>query len=443
MSAKGSIPPTLPVEFTERIIYLMGDIWKPQMKIGAAVSFDGALDEARLGQALVLLTDAEPVLGCRFVADTKPPIWQRLEGLGTATMLRVSGSENPAADASAFVAEPLDPCAGPQLQASLLKGLDGDTLAIKMTHVAVDGGAVKEGLYLLADIYRRLAHEPGWVPVPNLDGVRSPFAEAGLLEKFRAVRAAGINMPPSDWRIDARDTRGPVIYAADEVAPDVLRAAARLGKSAGATVNDIILTGYLRALCTTLQAAPGSDTPIQISCELRKHLPEGTRTALSNISNVWCVTVPPIADEDFAGTLARVVERTVAWKESGSARGEALAIPITNKVMRRTSLAPMRKMLEKGMMQSTDEKVYPTLTNIGIIDDALLDFGDPAPSDAWLLGPSSPSAPVLTASTYRDRLHLAIGFEPDAMDERMITAIATQTAQEIVAWVSGREIQVA
>lgn len=80
MNTKAEIPATLPVEFVDRTVYVGGELGFYRAQLGGVVLFDGRLDEARLGRALRHLLDAEPVLGCRLVANAVPPVWQRLDG---------------------------------------------------------------------------------------------------------------------------------------------------------------------------------------------------------------------------------------------------------------------------------------------------------------------------------------------------------------------------
>ncbi len=129
-----------------------------------------------------------------------------------------------------------------------------------------------------------------------------------------------------------------------------------LGKSVGATVNDIILTAFYRTLYRVLHAAPVSGTPISVSCELRKHLPAGTKTALGNISSALQVTVPPVANEGFDGTLARVLEATRKWKRAGAGRSVSVSIPIIDGFMRNRGLAFFRKMVAKASEAAGDQQ---------------------------------------------------------------------------------------
>jgi NRPS condensation-like uncharacterized protein len=297
-------------------------------------------------------------------------------------------------------------------------------------------------LYLIGEFYRTLGERPDWTPVPNLDGVRRPTAQAGVIERLRSLPRTGLSFPPSEWGPVDLGGHGAGRYASATVEPDVLRSAIALGKSVEATVNDIILTAEYRTLYRLREARPGTKTPLTISCELRKHLPPGTKTALSNISSAWAISVSPARDEAFEGTLARVVEATRAWKHAGAGKAVALAMPLASALMRRQGLALARKMMIKMTDGDADPDFAAGLTNIGVIDDTRLDFGAPTPvGDAWLLGPVSPTVLILTASTYQDRLHLTLGTEFASMGDWPVSGVVEGTAREIEAWVGAHAVE--
>ena|GEM_PF-6691475 len=309
-----------------------------------------------------------------------------------------------------------------------------------MGHLAADGGALKETLYLLGEIYRTLADHPDFEPEPNLDGVRAPLAKAGLIERLGSSSASDLKTPPSDpdWYVPLLGGRGPASYVSASVEPVVFRSALELARARGATANDVILTALYRTLWRLSDVAPGAQTPLMFTCELRKHLPPGTKTAIANISSAAWVSVPPAGTEEFDATLSRVAEATQAWKRSGAGKGSALGIPIIHKMTRKRGLGFIRKMM------SPKEEADPTrgavlLTNIGVVDADRLDFGaNVAIADAWLLAPVSPMGAGLAASTYRDRLHLTAGVEFASMSEELVNEVLAGTAHEITGWVASQ-----
>jgi NRPS condensation-like uncharacterized protein len=396
------------------------------------VGFDDRLDERRLRRAMRLLLDAEPVLGCRFAADEVPPVFHRLRNLDSAQLLTVRSSEDPGADAAAFIAEPFDED-DPQTRAMLLHSSSSDVLALRLCHLAADGGAVKETLYLLGEIYRLLGEQPDFVPMPNVDGVRSPMAQAGLMERLGSLSGSDLKTPPSDddWYVPLLGERGPAAYVSASVGPDVFRAALGFAKATGATANDVVLTALYRTLWRLSDVVPAANTPLMFTCELRKHLPPGTKTAIANISSATWISVPPVGAEAFDGTLARVTEATQTWKRSGAGKGSAIGIPIIYRMTRKKGLSFIRKMMTPKE-EMDPKRGAVVLTNIGVIDSERLDFGvGAAVSDAWLLAPVSPMGAGLAVSTYRERLHLTAGVEFASMSEDLVNEVLTGTADEI------------
>jgi NRPS condensation-like uncharacterized protein len=440
MSTGATIPTTIPAEFVDRTVCVGAEIGYYRLELGGVVSFDGKLDEARLRRAVRLLLDAEPVLGCRFVSDAVPPVFERLHNLDAMQLLDVCDSEDPVSDAAAFIAEPFDPERDPQVRALLVRGSASDMLALRVGHLAADGGAVKEMLYLLGEIYRTLAAQPDFIPEPNIDGVRAPIAKAGLIERLGSLSGSDQKTPPSDseWYVPTLGGRGPASYVSTTVEPETFRSALNLAKAEGATANDVILTALYRTLYRLSGVTPGSKTPLMFTCELRKHLPAGTKTAVANISSATWITVPPAGPEGFNSTLGRVVEATQAWKRSGAGKSNAMGIPIIHKMTRKKGLASIRKMMApKEDMDPTRGAIV--LTNIGVIDTDRLDFGAETPvADSWLLAPVSPVGAGLAASTYRDRLHLTAGVEFASMSESVVSGVLEETANEIVEWVGSR-----
>jgi NRPS condensation-like uncharacterized protein len=177
--------------------------------------------------------------------------------------------------------------------------------------------------------------------------------------------------------------------------------------------------------------------------DLRKHLAAGTKTAVANISSAWTVHLTAVEGEGFDDTLARVVDETRAWKATGAGKALAAGLPFARRMFGRNAVAIFRKQAGK-LMNGDAGGAIPVFTNIGVIDEARLDFGpDAAVTDAWLFAPASHQGLGLAASTYRDRLHLSYGTEFAAMDERLANDLVEGTAQAIESWVDATAAQFA
>lgn len=431
-----AIPTSIPSEFTEWVVYLMAEAGFMLPQLGAVLVVDGRLDHVRLERAVRLAMDAEPVLGSRFVDDERRPYWERVGSLEAFEALALSDTPDARSAALEYVGRPIEPCLGPQLSARLFRGVESDVLALRLSHVAVDGAAVKECAYLVADLYRRLDREPAFTPSPNLDGVRNVGTvakRATPLDRLRAMRPAD-PFPATNWGFPRHsDERGRPVHLLRTIAAETFREVRAFGRDRGATVNDLVLAAYYRVLFDGLGPGAGAHTPVQLSCDLRPWLPAGTATAFANISSVWSVSMAVPHAERFEDTLERVVERTKAWKASDPALSTALSLSIAERFLGTRGFSRMRGQMLASLAKMTDTSGYPVLTNVGVLDDARLTLGDEAAvSEAFLLGPVAyPPGFVLTASSYRDELTLSSGIDRLALPAEMAELVLEGVAAEL------------
>jgi NRPS condensation-like uncharacterized protein len=427
-------PTTIRAEFMDWIVSLMVESKMMGAQMGAAVRFSTRLDETRVGRAVRLLEDVEPVLGSRFVVDGVPR-WERMPDLDSRTTLELLPSSDPETDAASYVASGLDPRRGPQVCAAVLRGRDGDTLVVKTTHVALDGGALKQMLYLLGRLYRALDGDPGFVPEPDPRprSLRSIAKTATLGERLRAVRLRR-NFPPTDWCVPGMGGEGSPTYLETAIEPDAFGALIAFGKKHGATVHDLLLTAYYRSLFAELKPPPGARTPINMSADLRPWLPPDAVMALANLPATWAVTITPVEGEAFEGTLERVVEQTREWKAGDVGPTRAVESELGNRLVRVLGMGTLRRHWA-SITRRLEGTGYPSLTNLGQIDSAALDFGEDAPvADAYLFGPIGyPGGLIVTASTFRGRLRIGAGIDLRSTDAALARRVLEGTLAEMLA----------
>ena len=148
-------PRRYPAPALDRILHLARCLHDGQSR--SVVTFSGSLDTERMARAFRLSLDAEPVLGCRFVAHPWRPYWERLPDAKLVSPLSVveTGSENSLHD---WLAGPLDASADIQVRACLFRG-SKEKLAVKLSHEAADASGMLDYLNLVAAIYRESADQ--------------------------------------------------------------------------------------------------------------------------------------------------------------------------------------------------------------------------------------------------------------------------------------------
>ncbi len=432
------IPQTLRAEFMDWIVDLTVDSGMMGAQLGVAVRFGGRIEAGRMSRAVRLMLDAQPVLGSRFVADGLPR-WERLSDLDDRVTLEILAGTDPEQDAAAYVARGLDPAEGPQVRVAVLSGPVGDTLVLKSTHVAVDGGGLKQMLYLLGDLYRKLADDPDFAPEPDRRprSLASIARTAGFADRLRAVRFRR-NFPRTDWAVPGLGGEGQPMYLADAIGPEDFGPLAAFGKARGATIHDLLLAAYFRALFAELKPLPGAHTPVNMSADLRPWLPKDAVMPLANLPATWAVTVTPVEGELFEGTLARVVERTRAWKASDVGRTRAVESVLGDRLVRMLGWGTLHRHW-KWISRAFEGTGYPSLTNIGEIDESRVDFGEGLPvEDAYLFGPIGyPGGLIVTASTFRRLMRLSAGIDARSTDVTLAQRVLDGTAAELRAVARG------
>ncbi len=113
------IPQRIEAQTFDWAVYTLAILFQPDIQL--VTDLDGPADPERLGRALRLLLDAEPVLGCRFVPAPHKPYWARLKDweLDEAELLEVVRDDHPFDDGEVAFRWPLatDGLAGPQVKA--------------------------------------------------------------------------------------------------------------------------------------------------------------------------------------------------------------------------------------------------------------------------------------------------------------------------------------
>lgn len=395
---------------------------------------DGQLDGRRLARAFRLSLDAEPVVGCRFVRHRGRFSWERradLDLLPLCLTLPCPDPQTHERELQRFIVAPMDITAGPAATARLLRG-EADTLVVKLHHFAADGFGLLRFLMVLATTYRELAADPGYRPRPNL-------GERGLGPVLRRVGPLGMLIALGSLRPPPRAASwGPIAtgasyagraFAMRRLGPERVRALRAWGHAHQVSVNDLLLTALYSALAATIGAAPGRPLTVGVPVDLRRHLAPGQSPPVCNLSNSANVTINYRPGASFDEILRQVHPAMRSLKTTGrglalAALAEALAIP--GFALARTAFEQMlRRIAPLG-------SAAPFLSNVGVIDAGLVDFGHVMVTDAYGLGSVSlPPGLLLTASTFRETMTLAIGYCATATEGRLVERVLDRLAEEL------------
>ncbi len=406
------------------------------MEIGCHLAFGERLDEDVLRRAVRLSLDAEPILGCAYVTEALRAWWERLpeEVLDARSPFSIAESATPDADAIAFQCQPVDD-AGPQVAVHLLRSAGGDHVSIRISHVVADGQSMKQYAYLLAELYSRLLAEPDYTPAPNLSArPSSTDVWRGLTPEQRRHAKQSPKMTMPNWLLPRKGNTGLGRTLQElTVARERFSTLKEYGRLRDATLNDLLVTAFFRALTDRYPAPAGRAMSLPFSAEHRRYLSDSRALPISNLAITIWLGVAHVPGESFDQTLAQVRHQTGAWRSAlwgvkdaaQATRLAGLGPAITGCVMRAVSGIGAGAKSEKG-------RTSPVFTNIGVLDDSRLAFGSAVPSSARVGGPAAFGASfVPTISTYRNAVTISMGFCGEDTDPAAVEGVLARMAEEL------------
>lgn len=336
-------------------------------QINSIIHLDGRVDEGRFARAVRLAVDAEPILGCRFVVRPWRPYWERHPNLDRLEFFDSRETAEVERDTRDFLGLPIDPCRDPLVRLRLLRHGDNDTLCAKICHVVGDLGGLREFVYAVGEIYGRLGDDPGYVPPPRAPGDRGMwpvFRSMGVRRRLKMLRRGRKDfIKPERWRLplDGASGREPA-YTFKRIRKDDFAAIVAAARAHRATLNEVVLTAYFRALCRWTSVPDGEDMPLVNTMDLRHYLPGRRAGSICNLSAPLVPVFKAVADEPFWATLARVAAEMRQQKRSSPGLMPALLMGVMFQAPFFLLERLFGKLFETGRRKGTS---IPTFTDGG------------------------------------------------------------------------------
>ncbi|MDR0284619.1 MAG: hypothetical protein LBI33_06975 [Propionibacteriaceae bacterium] len=242
----------------------------------------GRLDVDRLTDAVERAAAVVPESLCRFDA--------RSVGFREAGF---TGVDALAEQSELSVGPEWDLEAGPQVKLLVGHGSAEDCLVIGISHILADAAGLRQYARLVSDIYcgQRVTTVNHRAVEPCLAG--RPVGPATMAERRNLGTTVPIPpvlpVPPAEAGRHCRTVTlpAPTVAALREVA-----------RARGATLNDVFLAAYARALARTL---PAETVRIGCPADLRRDSSGGL--SIANLSGLYKVTVTVNPDDGFADTV--------------------------------------------------------------------------------------------------------------------------------------------
>jgi NRPS condensation-like uncharacterized protein len=399
------------------------------------LELDGRIDQPRLARALRLLLDAEPVLASRFQPRLFSAWWLPRTDLDDLELCRLVSTPEVERELHAFMALSIDPGTDPLVQVGVFRSAT-DTVCIKLSHAAMDGGAFKQLVQRLTALYRALGVDSSAVPPLDRACDRGQGQVLRLLpvrERLRAFLTQPFHKKTWSFPFTGRDS-GDFTFSARTVGVSIpaIRDAVR---RRGATITDALVTSFARALFATTDVRAGVPLPFTLAMDLRRYLPSPETAALCNLSSLAWIELfyrPGASIEDTLRDVHASLEKTM-----GDYPGVGLAM-----VMEIVSVLGYMGFRVSNRVRASlarsQGREFPSLSNIGVMDPAVMDFGDARVEQARFFGPVFfPPTFYVVSGSFEDTLYFSASYPRNVVPGNLVERHLDLMVSEISSLVSG------
>ena len=275
-------------------------------------SFDGKLDMIRLQKSVDLSAEAFPLLKCRFIEAKRRPYWEYCSNT-TKEMLTLIETEDVDKAVNQFLFSEIITPTGPQIKLGVIRYAKADTLIIVMNHMLCDAAGFKDYLYLLSGIYNRIRQDADYHPSAlgsrRLSQITGRFSWKDRIKILLSKNDMSTH-DPAKLKLEG-DLSNPFIEIRS-ISKEVFLNLKEYARNHDATINDMILTAYIRTLYETF----GYAFAIPSTIDLRKYLPDHKAEGICNLcTNLTCDIGSDIGTS-FEDTLLKVrnsVKESRGW----------------------------------------------------------------------------------------------------------------------------------
>jgi NRPS condensation-like uncharacterized protein len=277
----------LKAELWDKIQYLFRNYYDRMMH--AVLYLDGCVNYEILRKSLSYLLKSIPVLRSRYIASVIRPYWVVNEDDLTDKALSLITTDNPEKELEDFITGHFESDQAPELRIKVIRNSGKDILAFLINHQCFDGADFKNFLYKLAESYNdAVKGGSGEVNIKSgnrgLEQVYSSMTkeekkEAKNLIKNISKTKEKIVFPLTESHADDR-----AMLNRHKIDAATFKKMKEYGKKRDATLNDVILTAYIRSFSALKNLEEGRILTIPGMTDLRRHIKVGETAGFTNMT---------------------------------------------------------------------------------------------------------------------------------------------------------------
>ncbi|SFM32020.1 hypothetical protein [Pelosinus propionicus] len=424
---------SFPVEPQDAFNYLVGK-YSANNQLSYIMRINGRVNETILKKAMYLSVDEQPILGCRLMENDDVATWERRGDLDEIEMCTVVETHDVEGELQKFIAQCYDAEHDCQVKLKIFRG-EFDTVCLKVNHACCDAGGFKEYLHTLANIYNHIFNEQLYVLEPCSPNSRSQSSIFQLPEIITKINTM----------VGEEDNQGHTVgfpFVAGENTKQTLvirninqqefNAIKMHARRNGATINDVYLTAYSRAL-SNIAELENEIISVCFTADLRKYMPKDKNRAMCNLSGMNSIHINRNLAESFGETLSKVVSKTKNIKDDFPGINMALYF----ETLANLKFKEVRNQIRKFCEESAKTKFCnPWISNVGILSDSRITLGRTEVEECYMIGTAS-YAPglMMLVSTYDNTSTLSINFFQSTMEKKNVEELMDSVFTDIKSWV--------
>jgi NRPS condensation-like uncharacterized protein len=200
-------------------------------------------------------------------------------------------------------------------------------------------------------------------------------------------------------------------------------------RAKGITFTDVLLTAFYRALISILNPPAGALLPVELSVDLRRYLPSRRAIAICDLAAAYFPVIRHRPGVCFDETLGEVRTATAKAKAGLPWLGAALFSHLVFLIPGDFQTPLARKLIRRVLSTG---RAYPILSNVGVVDPRIFNFGDATAVDMAGFAPVVyPPNFMLTVYLFRGQLSITSSFCDQAIDPQLVETFFNHLVDEL------------
>ena len=308
---------TMKSELWDKTQYFLSKYYDRMMHY--AMFYNGKLDIDILRKAIKHVVDRVPVLHSQYRQNPILPYWKIRNDYTLEDMLEVEEVENLEEATYAFLKGEISHKSKLQFKCKVFTCGNKCSFATIVNHQCFDGSDYKYVMFKIVECYNAFKKNGNFDSVEIKQGTRQLNQLYENMEPNAGKKARGLYNNPTRPVIKetfkfTKDKDVEKRFIVKLMDPELFDQVKAKGKKEGASLNDILLAAYFRALIKEKGAT--NTTPINITSmmDLRRHMLNHDTVGCTNMTAFMpCKLMNGIGDS-FSETLFRVLEQTKKHK---------------------------------------------------------------------------------------------------------------------------------